>query len=90
MDEQAKNKAGKTLGIGIILLVIGIAIFMWAPSLTENNLAIMQAAKSAQEAADAVSSNNMKEIAAYAVGAACTCAGVVSIISGFMAKRRNK
>lgn len=90
MQEQGKNKAGKTLVIGIILLVIGIAIFLWAPSLTADNLAIMKAAKSAQEAADAVSSNNMKEIAAYAFGAAFSCAGVVSIISSFTSKRRNK
>lgn len=90
-NEQEKSKLMKQLCGGAVLTVIGVVLFMYVgPSLTADNLAIMKAAHSAQEAADAISSNNMKEIVVDVIGAACICVGLCTMLAGLVKPKKNK
>ena len=62
------NKEKKMLLIGIVLLALGLVLKFALPDSSAENLAIAQQAQSAQEAAQAISSNNQSDILTNSLG----------------------
>ncbi len=77
------NKEKKLLIIGLILLVVGLGLKFANPDKNEENLAIMQQATNAQEAAQAIASNNQGEIAGNALAMFLMgLGGAMSVVAG--------
>ena len=82
------NKEKKMLLIGIVLLVLGLGLKFSMPDSNVENLAIVQQAQSAQEAAQAIASNNQSDVLSgllgmflVGVGAVLTVVGGLKVVS---------
>ena len=82
------NKEKKMLLIGIVLLVLGLGLKFSMPDSNVENLAIVQQAQSAQEAAQAIASNNQSDVLSgllgmffLGVGAVLTVVGGLKVVS---------
>ena len=62
------QKGSTMIIIGIPLLIIGIILYFVAPSFSADNLQIARNARSAMEAAQAISKNNQMELLFNTVG----------------------
>ena len=77
------NKEKKMLLIGIVLLALGLALKFALPDSNAENLAIAQQAQSAQEAAQAISSNNQSDILTNSLGMFLLgLGGVLTVVGG--------
>ena len=77
------NKEKKMLLIGIVLLALGLALKFVLPDSSAENLAIAQQAQSAQEAAQAISSNNQSDILTNSLGMFLLgLGGVLTVVGG--------
>ena len=77
------NKEKKMLLIGIVLLALGLALKFALPDSSAENLAIAQQARSAQEAAQAISSNNQSDILTNSLGMFLLgLGGVLTVVGG--------
>ena len=82
------NKEKKMLLIGIVLLALGLGLKFAMQDSNAENLAIAQQAQSAQEAAQAIASNNQSEVLSgllgmffLGVGAVLTVVGGLKVVS---------
>ena len=82
------NKEKKMLLIGIVLLALGLGLKFAIQDSNAENLAIAQQAQSAQEAAQAIASNNQSEVLSgllgmflLGVGAVLTVVGGLKVVS---------
>ena len=82
------NKEKKMLLIGIVLLALGLGLKFAMPDSQADNLAIAQQAQSAQEAAQAIASNNQSDVLSgllgmffLGVGAVLTVVGGLKVVS---------
>ena len=77
------NKEKKMLLIGIVLLALGLGLKFALPDSSAENLAIAQQAQSAQEAAQAISSNNQSDILTNSLGMFLLgLGGVLTVVGG--------
>ena len=77
------NKEKKMLLIGIVLLALGLGLKFALPDSSTDNLAIAQQAQSAQEAAQAISSNNQSDILTNSLGMFLLgLGGVLTVVGG--------
>ena len=77
------NKEKKMLLIGIVLLALGLGLKFAMPDSQADNLAIAQQAQSAQEAAQAISSNNQSDILTNSLGMFLLgLGGVLTVVGG--------
>ena len=77
------NKEKKMLLIGIVLLALGLGLKFALPDSNADNLAIAQQAQSAQEAAQAISSNNQSDILTNSLGMFLLgLGGVLTVVGG--------
>lgn len=84
------TKSKKLMRIGLVLLIVGLCIIIFNPDQTANNLEIAKQAKSAQEAAAAISSNNRKELFIHMAGNFITGIGIAMTAGGFLLKRKGQ
>ncbi len=82
------NKEKKMLLIGIVLLALGLGLKFAMQDSNAENLAIAQQAQSAQEAAQAIASNNQRDVLSgllgmflLGVGAVLTVVGGLKVVS---------
>ena len=77
------NKEKKMLLIGIVLLALGLGLKFALPDSNAENLALAQQAQSAQEAAQAIASNNQSDVLSglLGVGAVLTVVGGLKVVS---------
>ena len=82
------NKEKKMLLIGIVLLELGLGLKFAMQDSNAENLAIAQQAQSAQEAAQAIASNNQRDVLSgllgmflLGVGAVLTVVGGLKVVS---------
>ena len=82
------NKEKKMLLIGIVLLALGLGLKFAMQDSNAENLAIAQQAQSAQEAAQAIASNNQSDVLSgllgmflLGVGAVLTVVGGLKVVS---------
>ena len=82
------NKEKKMLLIGIVLLALGLGLKFAMQDSNAENLAIAQQAQSAQEAAQAIASNNQSDVLSgllgmflVGVGAVLTVVGGLKVVS---------
>ena len=82
------NKDKKTFIIGIVLVLLGLGLKFAMPDSQADNLAIAQQAQSAQEAAQAIASNNQSDVLSgllgmflLGVGAVLTVVGGLKVVS---------
>ncbi len=77
------NKEKKMLLIGIVLLALGLGLKFALPDSSAENLTIAQQAQSAQEAAQAISSNNQSDILTNSLGMFLLgLGGVLTVVGG--------
>ena len=77
------NKEKKMLLIGIVLLALGLGLKFAFPDSSADNLTIAQLAQSAQEAAQAISSNNQSVILTNSLGMFLLgLGGVLTVVGG--------
>ena len=77
------NKEKKMLLIGIVLLALGLGLKFTLPDSSAENLAIAQQAQSAQEAAQAIASNNQSDILTNSLGMFLLgLGGVLTVVGG--------
>ena len=77
------NKEKKMLLIGIVLLALGLGLKFALPDSSAENLAIAQQAQSAQEAAQAIASNNQSDILTNSLGMFLLgLGGVLTVVGG--------
>ena len=77
------NKEKKMLLIGIVLLALGLGLKFAMPDSQADNLAIAQQAQSAQEAAQAIASNNQSDILTNSLGMFLLgLGGVLTVVGG--------
>lgn len=77
------QKASAMIKIGIPILLIGFIFYYISSSFSEENLEIARNAKSAFEAAQAISSNNQKELFFHMIGMFCMgMGGVLTAVGG--------
>ena len=82
------HKEKKMLLIGIVLLALGLGLQFAMQDSNAENLAIAQQAQSAQEAAQAIASNNQRDVLSgllgmflLGVGAVLTVVGGLKVVS---------
>ena len=77
------NKEKKMLLIGLVLLALGLGLKFALPDSSAENLTIAQQAQSAQEAAQAISSNNQSDILTNSLGMFLLgLGGVLTVVGG--------
>ena len=77
------NKEKKMLLIGIVLLALGLGLKFALPDSSAENFAIAQQAQNAQEAAQAISSNNQSDILTNSLGMFLLgLGGVLTVVGG--------
>ena len=76
------NKEKKMLLIGIGLLALGLGLKFAMPDSNVENLAIAQQAQSAQEAAQAIASNNQRDVLSGLLGMFLLGVGAVLTVVG--------
>ena len=76
------NKEKKMLLIGIVLLALGLGLKFAMQDSNAENLAIAQQAQSAQEAAQAIASNNQRDVLSGLLGMFLLGVGAVLTVVG--------
>ncbi len=85
--EKVREKMTKFIHIGIAALVVGAGLVLYAPSISADNINIARTATSAKAAAEAISSNNQKEIMVHMLGMASIGVGIALSGLGFLSRR---
>jgi beta-lactamase regulating signal transducer with metallopeptidase domain len=77
------SKDKKIFIIGIVLVLLGLALKFALPDSNADNLAIAQQAQSAQEAAQAIASNNQSDVLTSTIGMFLLgLGGVLTVVGG--------
>lgn len=78
------RKGSTMLKIGLPLLIIGIILYFVAPTFSADNMQIARNARSAMEAAQAISRNNQIELLVNMIGMFLLGIGSVLTVFGFI------